>query len=248
VGSEDGRRQKQTAAILQNRIAVSAALPLRAASRKRGYGNDGNDGAVESVESQKQASPSFHQPLGNLAQRRRDLESKLDFRIILRLENAGVGHGQHPSASQGGKARNILLRCTDKEHLAGLWSGRLLYANHRQAPAILHLIFGRLRRGLRARRRGPTRKQTQQHFRSQKQARRLPAISNAPYRLHVSDRYSLRRIKTSGPDRPHIRRGGALKGCARRSRIPIAAQSAKQIARRRWNRLAPKECMFLTRP
>src|ERR1022692_2652444 len=32
----------------------------------------GNAGAVESVESQKQASPSFHEPLGNLAQRRRD--------------------------------------------------------------------------------------------------------------------------------------------------------------------------------
>jgi hypothetical protein len=32
----------------------------------------GNDGAVESVESQKQASHSFHQPLGNLAKNRRD--------------------------------------------------------------------------------------------------------------------------------------------------------------------------------
>jgi hypothetical protein len=32
----------------------------------------GNDGAVESVESQKQASPSFHEPLGNLANSRRD--------------------------------------------------------------------------------------------------------------------------------------------------------------------------------
>ena len=29
----------------------------------------GNAGAVESVESQKQASPSFHEPLGNLAKR-----------------------------------------------------------------------------------------------------------------------------------------------------------------------------------
>src|SRR5260370_405880 len=34
--------------------------------------NCGNAGAVESVESQKQASPSFHKPLGNLAKRRRD--------------------------------------------------------------------------------------------------------------------------------------------------------------------------------
>jgi hypothetical protein len=32
----------------------------------------GNDGAVESVESQKQASHSFHEPLGNLANSRRD--------------------------------------------------------------------------------------------------------------------------------------------------------------------------------
>jgi hypothetical protein len=32
----------------------------------------GNAGAVESVESQKQASHSFHEPLGNLAQRRQD--------------------------------------------------------------------------------------------------------------------------------------------------------------------------------
>src|ERR1039457_4957788 len=31
----------------------------------------GNAGAVESVESQKQASPSFHEPLGNLAEGRR---------------------------------------------------------------------------------------------------------------------------------------------------------------------------------
>src|ERR1039458_3706688 len=32
----------------------------------------GNAGAVERGESQKQASPSFHEPLGNLAKRRRD--------------------------------------------------------------------------------------------------------------------------------------------------------------------------------
>src|ERR1022692_2256828 len=32
----------------------------------------GNGGAVESVESQKQASHSFHEPLGNLANSRRD--------------------------------------------------------------------------------------------------------------------------------------------------------------------------------
>jgi len=32
----------------------------------------GNAGAVESLESQKQASQSFHEPLGNLAKSRRD--------------------------------------------------------------------------------------------------------------------------------------------------------------------------------
>jgi hypothetical protein len=32
----------------------------------------GNAGAVESVENQKQVSHSFHEPLGNLAKRRRD--------------------------------------------------------------------------------------------------------------------------------------------------------------------------------
>jgi hypothetical protein len=32
----------------------------------------GNAGAVESVESQKQACHTFHEPLGNLTQRRRD--------------------------------------------------------------------------------------------------------------------------------------------------------------------------------
>ena len=43
-----------------------------AQTKKRGWGSCGNAGAVESVESQKQASHSFHEPLGNLAQRRRD--------------------------------------------------------------------------------------------------------------------------------------------------------------------------------
>ena len=40
--------------------------------KKRGPEGCGNAGAVESVESQKQASHSFHEPLGNLAKRRRD--------------------------------------------------------------------------------------------------------------------------------------------------------------------------------
>lgn len=44
-----------------------------AAARKNGPGGScGNAGAVESVESPKQASHSFHEPLGNLAKRRRD--------------------------------------------------------------------------------------------------------------------------------------------------------------------------------
>ena len=43
-----------------------------AAKEKRQGESCGNGGAVESVESQKQASPSFHEPLGNLANGRRD--------------------------------------------------------------------------------------------------------------------------------------------------------------------------------
>src|ERR1019366_10783612 len=45
------------------------SAPPRKTGRREGCGNDG---AVESVESQKQASPSFHEPLGNLANSRRD--------------------------------------------------------------------------------------------------------------------------------------------------------------------------------
>jgi len=41
-------------------------------AKKTGPGSCGNAGAVESVESQRQASHSFHEPLGNLAKRRRD--------------------------------------------------------------------------------------------------------------------------------------------------------------------------------
>ena len=47
-------------------------MKLEAARKKTGRGSCGNAGAVESVESQKQASHSFHEPLGNLAKRRRD--------------------------------------------------------------------------------------------------------------------------------------------------------------------------------
>src|SRR5450759_3537607 len=43
--------------------------PQRRTERRESYGNAG---AVESVESQKEASPSFHEPLGNLAEGRRD--------------------------------------------------------------------------------------------------------------------------------------------------------------------------------
>src|ERR1019366_9167189 len=44
-------------------------MPRRKTGRRASCGNAG---AVESVESQKQASPSFHEPLGNPAKRRRD--------------------------------------------------------------------------------------------------------------------------------------------------------------------------------
>src|SRR6266436_6591444 len=44
----------------------------RAATKIRAEESCGNAGAVESVESQRQASPSFHEPLGNLAKGRRD--------------------------------------------------------------------------------------------------------------------------------------------------------------------------------
>ena len=41
-------------------------------SKKGTPASCGNAGAVESLESQKQASQSFHEPLGNLAKGRRD--------------------------------------------------------------------------------------------------------------------------------------------------------------------------------
>src|SRR5664280_764252 len=44
-------------------------MPRRKISRRASCGNAG---AVESVESQNQASPSFHEPFGNPAERRRD--------------------------------------------------------------------------------------------------------------------------------------------------------------------------------
>ena len=43
-----------------------------AGAKTEGSVSCGNDGAVESVESQKQAAHSFHEPLGNLAKSRRD--------------------------------------------------------------------------------------------------------------------------------------------------------------------------------
>jgi len=45
---------------------------MKTTSEKTGPEGCGNAGAVESVESQKQASHSFHELLGNLAKRRRD--------------------------------------------------------------------------------------------------------------------------------------------------------------------------------
>jgi hypothetical protein len=44
-------------------------MPRPKTGRRVSYGNAG---VVESVESQKQASPSFHEPLGNPAKKRRD--------------------------------------------------------------------------------------------------------------------------------------------------------------------------------
>src|SRR5450755_1871135 len=45
---------------------------MSAATKNERREGCGNGGAVESVESQKQASPSFNKPLGNLANSRRD--------------------------------------------------------------------------------------------------------------------------------------------------------------------------------
>jgi hypothetical protein len=45
---------------------------MRPRRKTGGRVSRGNAGAVESVESQKQAFPSFHEPLGNPAKRRRD--------------------------------------------------------------------------------------------------------------------------------------------------------------------------------
>jgi hypothetical protein len=65
--NENGGGQEQTAAVVQNRITFSAAFHLTAPPRpEKGYGNGGS---VGSVESQMQASHTFHESLGNLAQK-----------------------------------------------------------------------------------------------------------------------------------------------------------------------------------
>ena len=97
-------------------------------TKKRKEEGCGNDGAVESVESQKQASPSFHEPLGNLADSRRDSHistaptTKADGKVqnqeqvfhfptatvslISEEENQGRGRAS-PSAAAAGAPRRL---------------------------------------------------------------------------------------------------------------------------------------------
>jgi hypothetical protein len=66
----------------------------------------GNGGALESVESQRQASPSFHEPLGNLAKRRRDFHistapasvASLRAKSKQRIEKCGRWKSGNPKA------------------------------------------------------------------------------------------------------------------------------------------------------
>ena len=80
--------------------------------RKEGCGNDG---AVESVESQKQASPSFHEPLGNLANSRRDFHistaptAKADGKVenqeqVFHFPTATVSHISEEEKPERGRA------------------------------------------------------------------------------------------------------------------------------------------------
>src|SRR6476646_9665062 len=59
---------------MELRFWQAATPPTRAPDQPRETLREscGNAGAVESVESQRQASHSFHEPLGNLAKSRRD--------------------------------------------------------------------------------------------------------------------------------------------------------------------------------
>ena len=73
----------------------------------------GNAGAVESVESQKQASPSFHKPLGNLAKSMRDSHistapaTRADGKVENQKQVSHFPTAQNPSfksADDGGRA------------------------------------------------------------------------------------------------------------------------------------------------
>ena len=64
----------------------------------------GNAGSVESVESQKQASPSFHESLGNLAKERRDSHiptAPTPLFLLIKEEKSGprAGFALRPAAA-----------------------------------------------------------------------------------------------------------------------------------------------------
>lgn len=89
----------------------------------------GNAGAVESVESQKQASHAFHEPLGNLAKRRRDFhiptaqakrsgkvenqKQVFHFPLPLREYDPGLPSPNPPAAfgRSGGAPRRLRSNC-----------------------------------------------------------------------------------------------------------------------------------------
>jgi hypothetical protein len=102
--------------------------PTSGGAEKSGPGGCGNAGAVENVESQKQASHSFHEPLGNLAQKRRDFHiptaqakrsGKVEnqrqvshFPLPLRDYNPRFALSQHTPAAFGrGAPRHVRSNC-----------------------------------------------------------------------------------------------------------------------------------------
>ena len=64
---EEAKKKQQAESQVERRMRVSCRQ-----AKSESEESCGNAGAVESVESQKQASHSFHEPLGNLAKSRRD--------------------------------------------------------------------------------------------------------------------------------------------------------------------------------
>ena len=65
---EEAKKNQEAESQAAGRMRPQGTMPRRKSERREACRNDG---AVESVESQKQASPSFHEPLGNLANSRR---------------------------------------------------------------------------------------------------------------------------------------------------------------------------------